>query len=267
MKRVRRRPANRIVIVVAIGATLVLLGRLGILRPFARVLGAVGSPVSHVFQSAGSQTSGVFNFLGQVKDLNKRNMELTREVNELRLQLAADAEMRVQDAALKQQLGFSGESSPDTVPAQILAYEPDNFRAFVTINRGKHSGLADGMAVTSQGVLVGKLVNTADNTAQVFLLNDPDFRVAVVDQDSRATGTIHGQIGSGLILANVPQDEQIKAGDTLITSGLGGDFPKGLIVGRIESVNHRDNAIFQSAQVISSVKVEQLELVFVMRHP
>ncbi len=263
----RKRPVNRIVVIVVVGLMLVVLGRVGALRPVTRVLGIVGAPVMRVFQNAGGATGGFFGFLSSVKDLNRRNAELTRQVSDLRLQLAADAEMRVQDAALKQQLGFSGGSSPQTVPAQILAYQPDNFRAFVTINRGKRGGLANGMAVTSQGALVGKLVNVQDDTAQVFLLSDPDFRVAVVDQDSRATGTVSGQIGSGLILANVPQDQAIKPGDTLITSGLGGDFPKGLLVGRIEAVSHRDNAIFQSAQVVASVKVDQLELVFVMTHP
>lgn len=263
----RKRPENRILVVVGVGLGLVILGRLGALSPLNKVLSAVGSPVQGLSRSLGSKTGGFFSFIASIKDLDKRNSELSREVNDLRTQLAADAEMRIQDAALKQQLGYSGGSTVNSVPAQILAYQPDNFRAFVTINRGKHSGLANGMAVTSQGALVGKLVNTQDATAQVFLLNDPDFRVAVVDQESRASGIIHGQIGNGLTLANVPQDQLIKSGDTLVTSGLGGDFPKGLIVGRIESVSHKDNAIFQSAQVVSSVAVDKLALVFVLTQP
>jgi rod shape-determining protein MreC len=262
----RKRPANRIVMVAVAGLGLVLLGRVGLLRPANNALGVVGAPVMQVFSSAGTKTGNFFKFLSQIKDLNRRNIELTREVNDLRLQLAADAEMRVQAAALKQQLGFSaGAADSETVPAQILAYQPDNFRAFITINRGRSNGLADGMAVTSQGVLIGRLVNTLNRTAQVFLLSDPDFRVAVVDQQSRATGTVHGQIGGGLVLVNVPQDQPIKPGETLVTSGLGGDFPKGLIVGKIETVSRRDNAIFQSAQVVPFIKIEQLELVFVMK--
>lgn len=260
----RKRSGNRIVIIVAIGLGMAVLGRLGALRPITKVVGIVTTPIMRVARVGGSSVGSLVAFTGQIGKLNQRNIELSQEVVELRRQLAADADMRAQNAILRSQLGFSNASSQQTVPAEVIAYQPDNFRAFVTINRGRHDGLRDGQAVTSVGSLVGKLVNTQDDTAQVFLISDPDFRVTVIDQESGATGTVHGQIGRGLELTNVPQDQVVKPGDTLVTSGLGGDFPKGLLVGRIEAINHQDNAIFQSAQVTPNIKIDQLEVVFVV---
>ncbi len=263
----KKRPANRIIIIVAIGVALVGLGRLGALRPITQTLGVVTSPVMKLMAGSGSSVSNFFDFMGKIKDLNRRNIELTSEVRDLKQQLAADVEMRVQNTALRKQLGFSNPSNQAVVPAEIVAYQPDNFRAFVTINRGRRDGLRNGMAVTSQGSLLGKLVNTQENTSQVFLLNDPDFKVAAIDQNTRTTGIVHGQIGKGLVLTNVPQDQIVKTGDMLVTSGLGGDFPKGLIIGKIETISRQDNAIFQSAAVVPSVKINQLELVFIMISP
>lgn len=263
----RKRLPNRIIITITIGFVVVILGWLGTLRPVTGVLSAVSSPVMRMMRISGGGTGGFFGFMGQIKDLNQQNTQLQHEINDLRQQLAQDAQLRVQDAELKQQLNFSQTSSRQLVTAEVIAYQPDNFRAFVTINRGMRDGLANGMAVISQGFLVGKLTDVQDATAKVFLSIDPDFRVAVADQNGTATGIVQGQIGSGLVLHDVPQDQQIKPGDTLVTSGLGGDFPRGLIVGQIEAIDHQDNAIFQSAQVISSIKINQLDLVFVVKQP
>ncbi len=202
--------------------------------------------------------------MGDVKDLNSHNEQLEHEVAQLKLQLAQDNELRVQNDALRKQLNFSSTPASQLTPAEVIAYQPDNFREYITLNRGSKDGLKNGQAVVSEGTLVGKLVNVTANTAQVFLVVDPDFRIAGLDQTTRTTGTIHGQIGRGLVMEKIPQDQLVNVGDTVITSGLGGELPKGLILGQIESLNHQNNEIFQTAQISSSVKFNQLELVFVV---
>ena len=172
----------------------------------------------------------------------------------------------MQNEILKRQLNFGASAIQKLLPAEVTAYQPDNFRAFISINKGARDGIKEGMAVTSEGSLVGKITEVSTTSAKVFLLIDPEFKVAALDQNSpsRATGTVRGQIGRGLFMDKIPQDQQVKPGDTIITSGLGGDFPKGLVIGRVESVNQKDNAVFQTAQIVSDIKFSQLEIVFVM---
>jgi rod shape-determining protein MreC len=259
----RRKPAQRIVIVLAIGLGLILIGR-GALQSVVGVIGLVTNPVARTFRISGSGSGNFFSFIAQVKDLNTKNADLERQVSELKLQLSQDNELRVQDDALRKQLGFASDPAQKLLPAEIVAYQPDNFRAFLTINRGKRDGLRDGQAVISEGTLVGKLTEVTDTTAKVFLVIDPDFRIAALDQVTRASGTVHGQIGSGLVMEKIPQDQVVKVGDTVITSGLGGELPKGLVLGQIESLASQDNDIFQTAQVSTPLHFSQLELVFVV---
>ncbi len=253
-------------ITVFIGGLLVVANQTGQLRGVEGFVGRVFAPIGRAFQGMGSGTAGFFGFLGNIKDLSTRNAQLEHEVADLKARLSEDAELRVQNEALKRQLSLGTAADRKLMPATIIAYQPDNFRAFITISRGTADGLKEGMAVVSEGALVGTVTYVQATTAKVFLLVDPDFKVNGLDQTnaSRATGTVHGQIGKGLLMDKIPQDQAVAPGDTIITSGLGGDIPKGLIVGTIQSVNRSDNEVFQTAQLASPVKFNKLELVFVV---
>jgi rod shape-determining protein MreC len=231
------------------------------------VLGYALSPVGRVFSSTGSGVGGFFHTAGQVSSLAEDNARLSRQVAELRQRLSDDAELRVQNDVLRRQLNFGSTRADQLVPAQVVAYQPDNFRQYLTINRGSSDGLKEGMAVVSEGFLVGKIAEVGPKTAKVFLVIDPTFRVNGLSQETRATGTVHGQIGSGLTMEKIAQSDTIHPGDTIITSGLGGDLPRGLMIGHVESVSSSDNAVFQSAQVASDLKFAKLEIVFVVVNP
>ncbi len=261
-----RKGGGRIIAILVIGLVLVAVGRGGRLRLVQNAIGGVANPVGGFFWNVGSKTSTFFRVIPAVKDLSARNATLEHEVAALRERLAADAELRTQNEALRRQLNFSELAPRQLIPAEIIAYQPDNFRSFITIGRGRRDGIADNMAVISEGSLIGKVTETNESTSKVFLLIDPDFKVgALVQNEGRATGTVRGQVGGGLLMEKIAQDQIVHPGDAIITSGLGGDLPKGLILGRVESVNRQDNAVFQTAQLSSIVKFSQLELVFVVK--
>lgn len=260
----KKKRANKVLLLVASGALLVWAGGKGLLDPLRGAINFVITPVGSVFSSAGSGTGNFLRTFIQVRDLSEKNAKLEKEVAELQQRLSEDAELRHQNETLKRQLGFGEAASRQLIPAEVVAYQPDNFRQFVTINRGTNSGVKEGMAVISEGALVGKITEVDKSTAKVFLVTDPNFKVGGLSQDSRATGTIKGQLGSGLIMDKIAQSEVVKPGDTILTSGLGGDLPKGIIIGQVESVNQSDNAVFQTAQVASPLRFSKLEVVFVV---
>ncbi len=262
----RKKPGLRIIIILAAGLVLVGAARGGQLRGVQSGVGRITDPIGSFFWQAGSGTANFIRLIPQVKDLAVQNSQLAHEVADLKERLAQDSELRAQNEALRNQLSFGEVEGRRLVPAEIIAYQPDNFRAYITINRGHHDGLSEGMAVISEGSLVGKLSDVSEVSSKVFLAVDPDFRVAALDQtaDSRATGTVRGQVGRGLVMEKIPQDQAVNVGDTIITSGLGGGLPKGFVIGRIQSINQKDDAVFQSAQVVSPVNFTQLELVFVV---
>jgi rod shape-determining protein MreC len=202
--------------------------------------------------------------LGRISQLARDNQKLARENADLRQRLAADAETRRDNELLRRQLGLNVAGAPHQVAAEVVAFQPDSYRQFVTINKGSRDGLATGMAAMSEGVLVGTLLDVQPTTAKIMLVTDPEFKLAVKDQDTAALGMLQGQLGSGLIMDKIGQTEQVKPGDTVTTSGLGGLVPAGLFIGQIQAVNTRENAIFQSAQVSSPLKPNRLRFVFVV---
>jgi rod shape-determining protein MreC len=261
---VRNRPARRLLIMVMAGALLVWLHSLGWLGPVESGLERALSPVGGLFAGVGSRTGNILHLAGQIKNLADDNARLERDNAQLRARLSDDAEIRQQNDTLRKQLGFSSQTPGRLLPATVIGYQPDSFRQFITINQGRDQGVKEGMAVVSEGSLVGRITDVTSTTAKVFLVTDPNFRLSAFDQATRATGTIHGQIGMGLIMDKIAQTDQIAAGDTIITSGLGGDVAKGIIIGQVESVSQQETGVFQTAQVVSALKFSRLELVFVV---
>jgi rod shape-determining protein MreC len=255
---------RRIYAAVGLGGVLVVAGFLGWLGPLRWVYDHTVVPVSRSLVGAGSSTNEALNNLGHISQLASENQRLVRENADLRQRLAADAETRRDNELLRRQLGLEVAGAARQVAAEVVAFQPDSYRQFVTINKGAKDGLKPGMGAMSEGVLVGTLLDVQPATAKIMLVTDPEFKLAAKDQDTAALGIIQGQLGSGLTMDKIGQTDQVKPGDTVTTSGLGGLVPAGLFIGQIQAVNTRQNAIFQSAQVSSPLKSNRLRFVFVV---
>lgn len=248
---------------------MVVTYQVGALRPVSGLFTSATAPFQGAFSRFGNATTGWLAVVGSAGKLGDQNQQLLSEVASLRQQVNQDTELKAQNDQLRQQLNV-GNLPPDRlVAAEVIGYQPDNFRQFITIGRGSTDGISSGMAVVEQGALVGTIQDVGPHTSKVFLVIDPNFRVAALDQDEsdRPTGTIHGQIGNGLEMDEIAQTETIKPGDTIVTSGLGGDVEKGLIVGHIQTNNKQDNGVFQTAQVTTDIQFNRLEIVYVVVRP
>jgi rod shape-determining protein MreC len=120
--------------------------------------------------------------------------------------------------------------------------------------------------IVSQGIIIGKVEETYANMAKVVLLTDSESVINVRDLETEAKGVVRGKFGLGLVLEMVSQDDTLNAGDSVITSGLGGDLPKGLLVGKIQEPQSSLDRIFQEAIVAAPVKYSNLDVVFVIKN-
>jgi rod shape-determining protein MreC len=260
----RFRSNRRILILVASGAGVVLLGVLGQIGPLRWVFEHTVAPAAQGIGSVGGTTGEAIRNLGRVKDLARDNAKLERENADLRQRLAANAETRRDNDDLRKQLGLQVAGGPKQVAAEVVAYQPDSYRQFVTINKGSADGIAFGMGVLSHGVLVGTIADVRPHSARITLVTDPEFKLAAKDLDTGATGLIQGLVGSGLALEKIGQTDKVKPGDTVASSGLGGVVPAGLLIGEVESVDSRANVVFQAAQVATSLRISDLRFVSVV---
>jgi rod shape-determining protein MreC len=255
---------RRIVTTVIVGALLVTLGVAGKLGPARWIFDHTLLPLGSGMTGLGANVSEALSNIGRVQDLARHNVQLERENADLRQRLAADAETRRDNELLRKQLGLDVATAPRQVAAEVVAFAPDSYRQFVTINKGSQAGIKPGMAVESEGVVIGTIADAQAGSARIMLVTDPEFKLTAKDQDTGATGIVRGQLGSGLVLDKIGQTDTVKPGDSITTSGLGGLVPAGLLIGQVESVDTRANVVFQSARVSTSLRVSRLRFAYVV---
>ena len=152
------------------------------------------------------------------------------------------------------------------IPAEVIGRNPDNWLNTAVINKG----LADGVSmndpvVTSLG-LVGRVIKVTRKTATVMLMLDPDSGVGGLVQRSRDAGVVVGVAGGQTVSMKLfPRDPDVKAGDVIVTSGLGSFFPKGLPIGKVVSVSKGEYGLVKVADIQPFVNFDRLEEVLVLK--
>jgi rod shape-determining protein MreC len=131
------------------------------------------------------------------------------------------------------------------------------------IDKGQEHGVAEGMAVVVAEGVVGRIVRSNLRFSRVLLVTDASSAVASLLQQNRARGVCRGQ-GEQLAFDFVLRQEEVKVGDRIVTSGMGGVFPKGLVVGNVGRVEKQEFGLFQAIEVIPSVDFSHLEEVLVL---
>lgn len=254
-----------IFLVIVFAAILIFLENKGFLDNTFSYFKKVTSPILIVFSQTSNKTSGTFTSLFNLSKLQTENAQLKDTVNKLQAELAQLSEAKKENVKLRKDLGFlnSGEYIYET--AEVVSYDPSNLRGMITINKGNGNGLSNGMAVISEGFLVGRLIDVTQNNSRVQLVTDPTSAIPVTLQQSNTNGIAKGQIGYGLSMEKIPQGQVINKGDTVITSGLGGEIPKGLILGTVSMVIKQENSLFITAEIKPETGLNNLSGIIIIK--
>jgi rod shape-determining protein MreC len=150
------------------------------------------------------------------------------------------------------------------LPAELVGLDVSAWFRSALVDRGRQHGVFSGMPVINEQGLVGLITATSRSAAKVMLLIDRQSAVDAVVQRSRSRGIVRGAHGDDLIFEFVVRDGDVQAGDVLVTSGLGGVYPKGLRIGEVTEVSASDSKMLRTAAVRPAVDFGRLEQVFVM---
>lgn len=178
-------------------------------------------------------------------------------------------ELEQENERLRGLLGFRQAVTYETVAADVVARNPDNWWSRVTINRGAADGVARNMPVmTSQG-LVGRVVEVSAHLAVVELLTDRDCQVGALVQSSRDAGVVRGQGSQADYLSVMlfARNAVVNVDDAIVTSGLGEIYPAGLYIGRVTKVTKDKYGLLKYATVEPAVEFGRLEEVLVITTP
>jgi rod shape-determining protein MreC len=208
-------------------------------------------------------TSGFENYI-YLLSTRREHQKMIEENRRLLGKIASLREMQQENSRLRKLLDFTSSHQLQSVIARVIAKDVSSeFRA-VRINRGENSGIRKNMAVITEEGVVGRVLRTTKTTADVVTILDLLSAVDSIVERSRARGIVEGMTDEVCQLKFVIRTDDIEPGDLLITSGLGGIFPKGIPVGTVSKANRKAYGISQEVEVRPSVDFSRLEEVMVV---
>jgi rod shape-determining protein MreC len=246
-----------------------VLHRTGLLSPVQGVLVGLTTP----FQKAASLVTTQFGGLAQtardLRGLRQRNEELEAENARLLLENVRLREVEGEAVILRDLLTFA-KANPSFdiqgahVVGRVISQEPSNLKSYLTLDVGREENVDRNMPVVTDRGLVGRISEVGNGWSRVLLITDVSSSVNSLTQSTRAAGLIQGQVDGSLVMRAIPQADTVSVGDTVFTSGLGGNFPRQILIGQITEVERRDSDLYQVATVQPTVDFGRLEAVLVV---
>lgn len=223
--------------------------------------------ISQSFQkdlwARGGNISDFFESLLKNGDLKKENEELKKVNQELLGKIASLQGFEEENRTLREALDIGLKKDFNLILADLIG--KDFSGDFILINKGIRDGLGVGMpVVTAQKVLLGKISEVSENFSRVILISNPEDSFPAQVQEEKITGVIKGGGNSRLFLEKIPYNQEIKEGDLVITTSLGGNFPEGFLIGKIQKIQKNDIESFQKIEISPFLNVEELKTVFVI---
>jgi rod shape-determining protein MreC len=258
-----------LIILILLGLAGIVLDRNEDLQPVEDLALHLVVPVQGKLTSLSNNISDLIQTTRDLRELRRRNEELQGLADSLMIENVRLKEVESENETLRRLLGFIQANPTHSykaaeVQGRVIGRDPGNFLSYLIIDSGSQQGIEKGMPVVTERGLVGRITDVGSNWAKVMLIIDPSSSVNALIQTSRATGVVEGQVGGSLVMKYIPQGDTVNVNDIVLTSGLGGNFPKKLIIGQVTAVHQRDIEMFQQADIRPTVDFNNLEIVLVI---
>lgn len=251
----------------AVFGLLVFFNPRQVFTPVHLVLKAAVYPFQKFFYRLSSSAVSAKDFLASVGKLKGENERLFEQNQRLAAKYAQLSSVNEENKGLREQLGLIPREKFELEAAFVISRDPHGLGNWIEIDKGKNFGIASGMPViVSDGILIGKTGEVFENTSQIILISNPESRVNGVDLETGARGIVQGEYQLGSVMNMVLPGDALNHGDSIVTSGSGGNFPKGLLIGKVEKVGASGDGLFQQAVLALPVKFSRLETVFVIKN-
>jgi len=234
---------------------------------FDALLMEICSPLQKASTLTIETVQGIFQKYVFLVNLERENRMLKQKIAELQEENNRTKEMKLAMERLKQLLQFREKNSLSMIGAEVIGQDPSSWFKSVTIDKGERDGVKKGMAVISAAGVIGQILKTASHYATVLLITDYNSAIDSIVQRTRAKAIVEGKGENRCQLKYLLRTEEVAVGDAVVTSGLAGNFPKGLMVGEIKKVDKKGHGVFQYAELVPSVDLTKLEEVFVVMEP
>lgn len=234
-------------------------GRVG-----ASMLADVTAPAHFVNDKVSSSIGGIWGSYIAVIGAKRENEDLRKRLLRLEEVNSGLLEYQSENRRLRRLLKMKEDAALEGIAARVVGYNPSSWVEGITINRGRDDGVKLYMPVVEGRGVVGQIVSVGKTTANVLLLTDRASGVDALVQGSRVRGIVEGLGQEKCVLRFILTGEAVKVGERILTSGMDGIYPKGLLVGRVSGTKGEARGMFTAVGVQPAVQVAKLEEVMVV---
>lgn len=234
-------------------------------------VGAAAAPGQSAASGVGGWFGSLFGYFGSVKSLREENERLKTENIELDKRVRDAQGMEEENRELRSMLDLTeADKKLDLAAAQVIAKDPSNWYSSFTIGKGSNDGIQKNQPVlTANKELIGQVYKVGSNWAEIITILDPESGVGSMVERSKDIGILEGDSAlryqGQCRLGYLSRDTDIEPGDYVETSGLGGIYPKGLLIGKVLEVKEDNSTMSKYATVEPVVNIGKLNQVFVLK--
>ncbi len=228
---------------------------------------SISSPVQKNLNQFFKQIKNSWEFLNSLKDISEENLRLEEKIKELMAHNANLGEFEKENEFLRSYLDLPVFQRYQIDLANIISRDFQSLEKYILIDKGSSAGIEKNMPVVAfKNILVGRTTEVFDDFSKVLLIVSINSEIPALIQESRVEGLIKGIEESILLMDLVLKDTEVNEGQTVITSGIDIIFPKGLLIGKILTVEFLENEMFQKITVKPATNIKELEKVFIIKN-
>jgi rod shape-determining protein MreC len=194
----------------------------------------------------------------------EENKKLKKEIEELKAVLISYQESYQEAQRLRKLLSLSDDYKYQFISARVIGREQAALSRVILINKGSSDGLKTGMPVVAPPGLIGRLVDVSWHVSRVLLFIDENSNIDAIVQRNRTQGIISGAGSRGLIFKYISKTQDVKEGDVIVSAGMGGVFPKGMLIGQVIHVDKQDASLFLKINVAPFADFSKLEEILIL---
>ncbi len=191
---------------------------------------------------------------------------IEEEIKELWVQNTKLKELEKENDLLRSYLKLPDSSKYQIDLANVIGRDFQGLEKYILIDKGREAGIEKNMPIVAfENILVGKVIEVFDDFSKALLITSTNSKIPALIEESRIEGLLEGKQEDFLFMNLIPKDVKVEKNQTVVTSGIEGVFPRGLLIGKVSKVEFLENEMFQKIEVVSAVNIEKLEKVFIIK--
>jgi rod shape-determining protein MreC len=232
-----------------------------------KIVYSLSKPVEIIFLSTSHYIYTTYHSFIDLKDARKEADELHRENAELRVKIRTLDDIVLENNRLRKLLNLTNITSIKFVTCEVTSSDPSFVYKNVRINKGSMNGLQPGMGVVAEEGVIGVIMRVSVDHSDVLLLVDPNSNLDVIVARNRRRGVLQGGMADSMQFKYLERGSSILVGDEIVTSGLTGAFPSGILVGKVTNIKVNSDGVTQTIEVSPAVDFSDISEALVLLNP